>query len=160
MEPWQGGGEMLTQASFDGFTPKKPPHCFEAGTPNIAGVLGIGAVLHWLNTQNLTAAEQYSCTLAEQAEQQLQHLPGWRSFRCPGSSVLAFEVTGIHHSDIATLLTEQNIAVRAGQHCAHPLMAALGVNGTVRASFAPYNTPDDVNALAQAVQHAVELLAE
>ncbi len=160
MGPWQGGGKMLTQASFSGFTPQKPPHCFEAGTPNIAGVLGLGAALSWLETQDMAAAEQYSRALAQNAEQRLQQLPGFRSFRSSGSSLLAFDIAGIHHSDIVTLLAEQNIAVRAGQHCAQPLIAALGVSGTLRASFAPYNTPQDVDALVLALTNAIELLAE
>ncbi|MFC0226233.1 cysteine desulfurase CsdA [Serratia aquatilis] len=160
MEPWQGGGKMLTQASFSGFTAQKPPHCFEAGTPNIAGVLGLSAALSWLDTQDKLAAEDYSRALAQNAEQRLLQLPGSRSFRSSGSSLLAFDIVGIHHSDIVTLLAEQNIAVRAGQHCAQPLMAALGVSGTLRASFAPYNTQQDVDALIQALENAIKLLAE
>ncbi|MNC35261.1 Cysteine desulfurase CsdA [compost metagenome] len=160
MAPWQGGGKMLTQASFDGFTPQKPPHCFEAGTPNIAGVLGLAAALEWLGTQDLAAAEQYSRELADLAEKRLAQLPGFRSFRCSGSSLLAFDIAGIHHSDIVTLLAEQGIALRAGQHCAQPLMAALGVSGTLRASFAPYNTREDVDTLVTALHNAIDLLAD
>ncbi len=160
MAPWQGGGKMLTQASFDGFTPQKPPYCFEAGTPNIAGVLGLAAALEWLGTQDLAAAEQYSRELADLAEQRLAQLPGFRSFRCSGSSLLAFDIVGIHHSDIVTLLAEQGIALRAGQHCAQPLMAALGVSGTLRASFAPYNTREDVDTLVTALHNAIDLLAD
>ena len=159
MAPWQGGGKMLTQASFEGFTPQKPPHCFEAGTPNIAGVLGLAAALEWLSNQDMLAAERYSRGLADNAEQRLGGLPGFRSFRCSGSSLLAFDIAGIHHSDIVTLLAEQGIAVRAGQHCAQPLMAALGVSGTLRASFAPYNTQEDVDALVAALINAIDLLA-
>jgi cysteine sulfinate desulfinase len=160
MAPWQGGGKMLTLASFDGFTPQKPPHCFEAGTPNIAGVLGLAAALEWLGNQDMAAAEHYSRELADLAEKQLAQLSGFRSFRCSGSSLLAFDIAGIHHSDIVTLLAEQGIAVRAGQHCAQPLMAALGVSGTLRASFAPYNTQEDVDALVAALQSAIDLLAD
>lgn len=160
MAPWQGGGKMLTQASFEGFTPQKPPHCFEAGTPNIAGVLGLAAALEWLSTQDMAGAERYSRGLADLAEQRLAQLPGFRSFRCSGSSLLAFDIVGIHHSDIVTLLAEQGIALRAGQHCAQPLMAALGVNGTLRASFAPYNTTEDVENLVTALINAIDLLAD
>jgi cysteine sulfinate desulfinase len=160
MGPWQGGGKMLTEASFNGFTAQKPPHCFEAGTPNIAGVLGLAAALDWISTQDMAAAEQYSRDLAHSAEQRLAQLPGFRSFRCSGSSLLAFDIAGIHHSDIITLLAEQGIALRAGQHCAQPLIAALGVSGTLRASFAPYNRQEDVDALVNALESAIELLAE
>ncbi|MEL5300219.1 cysteine desulfurase CsdA [Serratia nevei] len=160
MAPWQGGGKMLTQASFDGFAPQKPPHRFEAGTPNIAGVLGLAAALTWLSEQDMAAAERYSRELADQAEQRLAQLPGFRSFRSSGSSLLAFDIAGVHHSDIVTLLAEQDIALRAGQHCAQPLMAALGVSGTLRASFAPYNTQQDVDTLVSALTHALDLLAD
>ncbi|AHG19236.1 cysteine sulfinate desulfinase [Chania multitudinisentens RB-25] len=160
MSPWQGGGKMLTQASFSGFTPQQPPHCFEAGTPNIAGVLGLAAALEWMSTQDMAAAEQYSRNLAHSAEQRLALLPGFRSFRCSGSSLLAFDIAGVHHSDIVTLLAEQGIALRAGQHCAQPLMAALGVNGTLRASFAPYNQPEEVDVFVKALENAIALLAE
>jgi len=160
MAPWQGGGKMLTQASFDGFAPQKPPHRFEAGTPNIAGVLGLAAALTWLSEQDMAAAERYSRELADQAEQRLAQLPGFRSFRSSGSSLLAFDIAGVHHSDIVTLLAEQGIALRAGQHCAQPLMAALGVSGTLRASFAPYNTQQDVDTLVSALTHALDLLAD
>lgn len=160
MAPWQGGGKMLTQASFDGFIAQKPPYCFEAGTPNIAGVLGLGAALSWLEEQDLPAAEAYARQLTDDAEHRLAQLTGFRSFRCSGSSLLAFDIAGIHHSDIVTLLAEQGIALRAGQHCAQPLMAALGVSGTLRASFAPYNTPEDVDRLIDAMVNAVDLLAD
>ncbi|NRN21506.1 cysteine desulfurase CsdA [Serratia marcescens] len=160
MAPWQGGGKMLTQASFDGFAPQKPPHRFEAGTPNIAGVLGLAAALTWLSEQDMAAAERYSRELADQAEQRLAQLPGFRSFRSSGSSLLAFDIAGVHHSDIVTLLAEQGIALRAGQHCAQPLMAALGVSGTLRASFAPYNTQQDVDTLVSALTHSLDLLAD
>lgn len=160
MAPWQGGGKMLTQASFDGFVAQKPPYCFEAGTPNIAGVLGLGAALSWLEEQDLPAAEAYARQLTDDAEHRLAQLTGFRSFRCSGSSLLAFDIAGIHHSDIVTLLAEQGIALRAGQHCAQPLMAAMGVSGTLRASFAPYNTPEDVDRLVDAMVNAVDLLAD
>lgn len=159
MLPWQGGGKMLTQASFSGFTPKKPPHCFEAGTPNIAGVLGLTAALNWLKNQDWLGAERYSCALADQAEQRLAQLPGFRSFRCSRSSLLAFDITGIHHSDIVTLLAAHGIALRNGRHCAQPMMAALAVSGTLRASFAPYNSPQDVDALVSALINIINLLA-
>lgn len=160
MAPWQGGGKMLTHASFDGFSAQEPPYCFEAGTPNIAGVLGLGATLSWLEEQDLPAAEAYARQLTDDAEHRLAQLAGFRSFRCSGSSLLAFDIAGIHHSDIVTLLAEQGIALRAGQHCAQPLMAALGVSGTLRASFAPYNTPEDVDRLVDAMVNAVDLLAD
>ncbi|MBU9825873.1 cysteine desulfurase CsdA [Rahnella perminowiae] len=159
MAPWQGGGKMLTQASMTGFTPQAVPHRFEAGTPNIAGVIGMSAALKWLTTVDLHAAEKYTQKLANLAEEQLKQIDGFRSFRCQNSSVLAFDIAGVHHSDLVALLAEQAIAVRAGQHCAQPLMDALGISGTLRASFAPYNNEQDVMRLVSAVEYALDLLA-
>lgn len=160
MPAWQGGGKMLTHASFSGFTPHEVPYRFEAGTPNIAGVIGLSAVLSWLEHIDLEEAEIYSQNLATLAESKLAKLAGFRSFRCQQSSLLAFTFAGIHHSDLVTLLAEQGIALRAGQHCAQPLMTALGVSGSLRASFAPYNTVDDVDALCTAIAKALKLLQD
>ncbi|MFU9138837.1 cysteine desulfurase CsdA [Erwinia tasmaniensis] len=160
MQPWQGGGKMLSTVDFDGFTPQPVPWRFEAGTPNVAGVIGLSAALTWLEDVDLAAAERWSCGLADLAEERLSTLPGFRSFRASRSSLLAFDIKGIHHSDVVTLLAEMGIAVRAGQHCAQPLLRALGVSGTLRASFAPYNTPDDVDRLVTGLTTALELLAD
>ena len=110
MSPWHGGGKMLTQASMTGFTPQAVPHRFEAGTPNIAGVIGTSAALAWLKTVDLTAAEKYAQNLATLAEKQLAQIDGFRSYRCQNSSVLAFDIAGVHHSDLVALLAEQAIA--------------------------------------------------
>lgn len=158
MAPWQGGGKMLTQASFDGFEAQSVPECFEAGTPNIAGVIGFGATLSWLNTQDIVQAEHYACSLAQLAYEKLATIPGFISYRAQNSSLLAFNIAGFHHSDIATLLSEQGVAIRSGQHCAQPLLDAIGVSGTLRASFAPYNQPDDVDKLYQSLIRALSLL--
>ena len=160
MVPWQGGGKMLTHVDFSGFTPQAAPWCFEAGTPNVAGVVGLSAALEWLESVDVVAAERWACDLADLAEARLTELPGFRSFRCPGSSLLAFDIAGVHHSDIVTLLAESGVALRAGQHCAQPLLAALGVSGTLRASFAPYNSLSDVDALVAAMTTALTLLAD
>ncbi|GKX46538.1 cysteine desulfurase CsdA [Pectobacterium carotovorum] len=160
MMPWQGGGKMMTQVSFDGFTPQAIPQRFEAGTPHIAGVLGLSAALDWLTTLDWHAAEQHSQQLAQLAETYLAQFPGFRSFRSPQSSVLSFDIADVHHSDLVTLLAESGIALRAGHHCAQPLMDVLGVSGTLRASFAPYNNQQDVAALIAAVGSALELLID
>ncbi|WP_434747356.1 cysteine desulfurase CsdA [Pantoea sp. Lu_F5_004] len=160
MEPWQGGGKMITDVDFSGFTPQPVPWRFEAGTPNVAGVVGLSAALSWLAQYDLPEAERWSQHLATLAEEHLAELPGFRSFRCSNASLLAFEFAGLHHSDLVTLLAEQGIALRAGQHCAQPLLAALGVSGTLRASFAPYNNLQDVDALVRAMKSAISLLSE
>lgn len=160
MEPWHGGGKMLTHATMTGFTPQTVPHRFEAGTPNIAGVIGMAAALTWLKTQDVQAGEKHAQNLAAMAEKQLSQIEGFRSFRAQNASLLAFDIAGVHHSDLVTLLAEQSIALRAGQHCAQPLMDALGVKGTLRASFAPYNNEEDVARLVGAVKYAMSLLAD
>ena len=160
MSPWLGGGKMITEVTFDGFKTQPAPYRFEAGTPNIAGVIGLSAALEWLEETDIAQAENWSRSLATLAEEELAKRPGFRSFRCQDSSLLAFDFDGVHHSDMVTLLAESGIALRAGQHCAQPLLAALGVSGTLRASFAPYNTQDDVYALVHAVDRALQILVD
>jgi cysteine sulfinate desulfinase len=160
MSPWLGGGKMITEVTFDGFKTQPVPWRLEAGTPNVAGVIGLSAALEWLEEMDMAQAESYSRGLATLAEDALAKRPGFRSFRCQDSSLLAFDFAGVHHSDMVTLLAEYGIALRAGQHCAQPLLAALGVSGTLRASFAPYNTKNDVDALVNAIDRALELLVD
>lgn len=160
MTPWLGGGKMITEVSFDGFKTQQVPYRLEAGTPNVAGVIGLSAALEWLADIDLQQAESWSRGLATLAEEALKKRPGFRSFRVQDSSLLAFDFAGVHHSDMVTLLAEYGIALRAGQHCAQPLLAALGVSGTLRASFAPYNTQSDVDALVAAVDRALDLLVD
>ncbi|WP_370443509.1 cysteine desulfurase CsdA [Klebsiella michiganensis] len=160
MSPWLGGGKMITDVTFDGFKTQPAPWRFEAGTPNIAGVIGLSAALEWLEETDIAQAENWSRGLATLAEDELAKRPGFRSFRCQDASLLAFDFDGVHHSDMVTLLAESGIALRAGQHCAQPLLAALGVSGTLRASFAPYNTQDDVYALVHAVDRALEIMVD
>ncbi|WP_336997445.1 cysteine desulfurase CsdA [Leclercia sp. M50] len=160
MTPWLGGGKMITEVTFEGFKTQQVPYRLEAGTPNVAGVIGLSAALEWLADIDLQQAESWSRGLATLAEEALKQRPGFRSFRVQDSSLLAFDFAGVYHSDMVTLLAEYGIALRAGQHCAQPLLAALGVNGTLRASFAPYNTQSDVDALVAAVDRALALLVD
>jgi len=136
MTPWLGGGKMITEVTFDGFK-----------TQDLADT-------------DVAQAESWSRGLATLAEEELKKRPGFRSFRVQDSSLLAFDFAGVHHSDMVTLLAGYGIALRAGQHCAQPLLATMGVSGTLRASFAPYNTKSDVDALVSAVDRALELLVD
>ncbi len=147
MTPWLGGGKMITEVTFDGFTTQPVPYRLEAGTPNVAGVIGLSAALEWL-------AETYvSRRKAGAGGWRRWQKNNWRSARVSAPSAARTQacwpliLTGVHHSDMVTLLAGYGIALRAGQHCAQPLLAALGVSGTLRASFAPYNTQSDVDAL-------------
>ncbi|PHM36661.1 cysteine desulfurase CsdA [Xenorhabdus innexi] len=160
MSPWQGGGKMLTQVSFEGFTPEEVPYRFEAGTPNVAGVIGFAATLEWLKTVDIPLAESYAIALTDYAEQQLSAIPGFISYRAAKSSLLAFNIAGVHHSDLAMLIAEQNISLRSGQHCAQPLLDALGIDGCLRASFMPYNNQQDADKLVSAIKFALSLLED
>lgn len=159
MSPWLGGGKMISEVSFDGFTTRAAPSKLEAGTPNVAGVIGLSAALEWLADVDVAQAENWSRVWRRWQKTPAKR-PGFRSFRCQDSSLLAFDFAGVHHSDMVTLLAEYGIALRAGQHCAQPLLAELGVSGTLRASFAPYNTQSDVDALVAAVDRALEILVD
>ncbi|MBI6529325.1 cysteine desulfurase CsdA [Proteus vulgaris] len=160
MAPWHGGGKMLTNATFDGFTPAPIPHCFEAGTPNVAGVIAFSATLAWLEAQDLYQANQYTLELADEAERRLSELDGFISYRAPNSSVISFNFAGIHHSDLATLIAEKGIALRTGQHCAQPLIDSLNISGCLRISFMPYNQRADIDAFINAINFALTLLKD
>lgn len=160
MSPWHGGGKMLTNATFENFTPAPIPHRFEAGTPNVAGVLAFSATLEWLKTQNMDQANQYAIELAIEAENRLRQFDGFISYRAMHSPVIAFNFNDVHHSDLATLISEKGIALRTGQHCAQPLIDALQITGCLRVSFMPYNQPSDIDALINAIDFALTLLKD
>lgn len=159
MPPWHGGGKMVEKVSFDGTTFSELPGKFEAGTPNVAGAIALSTAIQWYQGLDPQSLESHIHTLVEQAKAGLEKLDDVRILGYqPNASVLSFIVEGVHHQDVATLLDQQGIAVRAGNHCAHPLMDALGVKGTIRASFAAYNTAEDVERLVAAVAKAVDML--
>ncbi len=159
MPPWHGGGKMVEKVSFDGTTFSELPGKFEAGTPNVAGAIALSTAIQWYQGLDPQSLESHIHTLVEQAKAGLEKLDDVRILGYQlNASVLSFIVEGVHHQDVATLLDQQGIAVRAGNHCAHPLMDALGVKGTIRASFAAYNTAEDVERLVAAVATAVDML--
>lgn len=158
MAPWHGGGKMLTEVTFDGFTPAPIPQCFEAGTPNIAGVIAFSAVLEWIQSIDLVQAEAYTCSLIELTYRKLSRIPGFIGYSVPNSPLLSFNFEGIHHSDLGVLLTEQHIALRYGQHCAQPLMDALNISGCIRISVMPYNNLQDIDKLIHAVTFSLSIL--
>lgn len=155
----QGGGKMLKSASFAGFEPADLPYKFEAGTPNIAAVIGFYATLQWLLTFDSIAAQTYTHQLVDYAKQQISALlPQLAVISVANSSLLTLVSPQIHHDDIAILLAEQNIAIRTGELCAQPLMNALNYTGVVRASLMPYNNQQDVDHLILGLQSAIDIL--
>ncbi|MCG9581637.1 cysteine desulfurase CsdA [Vibrio tubiashii] len=159
MPPWHGGGKMVEKVSFSGTTFTGVPGKFEAGTPNVAGAIALATAINWYSALDQVQVEQHIHQLVEQAHQILSQIEDVQILGFQqGASVISFVIDGVHHQDVATLLDQQGIAVRAGNHCAHPLMDALGVKGTIRASFAVYNTMEDVDRLVAAVEKAVDML--
>ncbi len=160
MPPYQVGGGTIKTVTFAKTEYADLPLKFEAGTPHIAGGIGLAVALDYINTIGLDAIASHEHALLAYATPQLQAIPGLRIIgTAPGkASVLSFVIDGTHPMDIGTLLDQQGIAVRTGHHCTQPLMARFGIPGTVRASFAFYNTMEEVDKLEQAVRKAVKML--
>ena len=159
LPPWRGGGEMIKKVSFSGTTYNNLPFRYEAGTPNIEGAIGLAAALDWINRIGLDALHQHEQSLIRQAAAALSALDGLRLYGpSDRAASLSFNIDGIHHYDLGTLLDQMGIAVRTGHHCCQPLMERFGVTGTIRASFAAYNTTDEVIQLAAAVKKAAAML--
>jgi len=161
MPPFIGGGEMIKEVSFDGTVFNDPPHRFEAGTPNIAGFIGLGAAVDYLDALGMANVEAREAELLAHATEELDRIDGLRIIgRAPDkAAVISFLIEGAHAHDLATLLDLEGVAVRSGQHCAHPLLQFYGVAATLRASFAFYNTHEEVDAFIAALKKARALLA-
>lgn len=160
MPPYQGGGEMIESVSFAGTTYNQLPYKFEAGTPNIAGVIGFGAAIDYLSALDRAGAARHEHALLEYARGKAQKVSGLRLIGTADHkvSVLSFVLDGIHPADLGTLLDQQGVAVRTGNHCAQPIMDQYGIPGTVRASFSFYNNFDDVDRLFAAIEKAKQFL--
>ena len=160
MPPFFGGGEMIKEVSFEKTVFNDPPHKFEAGTPNIAGVIGLGAAVDYLEAIGMDNIHQREQALLVYATQALKKIPGLRIFgeAAEKAAVISFQIEGAHSHDLATLLDLEGIAVRSGQHCAHPLMQFFGVAATCRTSFAFYNTEQEIDALVVAIHKVRKLL--
>ena len=159
MPPYQGGGEMIEHVSFDKITYKDPPYRFEAGTPAIVEAIGLGAAIDYYMGLDRKAVHAHEAALLAEAEKRLAAVGGIniRSQAPARAAILSFTIDKVHPHDIATIFDQMGICVRAGHHCAQPLMKALGTPATVRASFALYNTMDDVTRLEEAVQKVKKL---
>ncbi len=160
MPPWQGGGDMIRSVSFEGTTYNRVPYKFEAGTPHIAGVIALAAALEYALRLDPAAAAGHEDGLRALAAERLAAIPGVRLIGTAPQKVgvLSFVIEGIHPHDVSTLLDQQGIAVRAGHHCAQPLMERYGVAATSRASLAAYNTRQEIEALAAGVAQVKEML--
>ena len=161
MPPWQGGGDMILHVSFAKTDYALPPARFEAGTPHIVGAVGLAAALDWLEGLSREAVVAHEQDLLARATAQLGAIPGVRLIGTARhkASVLSFLVEGVHAHDVGTILDAEGVAVRAGHHCAQPLMERFGVAATARASFAVYNTAEEVDTLAAAVRKAQGIFA-
>ncbi|MBK9539414.1 MAG: cysteine desulfurase [Flavobacteriales bacterium] len=160
MPPWQGGGEMIDVVTFEKTTYAKLPFKFEAGTPHIAGIIGLGEAFRWMEDYDKTAIAAHEHMLLEHATKELLAIDGLRIIGTAKEKVgvISFVIEGVHHYDLGTLLDQQGIAVRTGHHCTQPLMDRFGVSGTTRASFACFNTMAEVDALVAGVKKGLKML--
>ncbi|HUK06958.1 MAG TPA: cysteine desulfurase [Stellaceae bacterium] len=159
MPPWQGGGSMIETVTLEKTTFLEPPHRFEAGTPDISGAIGLGYALDYIDSVGRDAVREHEEALTGYAVQRLAALPGVNVMAAGQRQlgVVSFTVDGIHPHDLGTVLDQHNVAVRAGHHCAQPLMDHLGVVGTARASFGVYSDETDADALVAAILKAQEM---
>ncbi len=159
MPPWQGGGDMILTVSFDGSTFAETPQKFEAGTPNIAGVVALDAAISYVQGVGLERIAAHESELLRHATEALGQIPGLRFVgqARERAGIVSFVMDGIHPHDLGTILDMEGVAIRAGHHCAMPLMTRYGLPGTARASFALYNTHEDVDALVAGLHKARRL---
>ena len=161
LPPYQGGGEMIERVSWDGTTFERPPLKFEAGTPDYVASHGLATAIGYVERIGFEAIQAHEQALTRYCVEQLRTIPGMRIFGhgegSDSDAVVSFLVGDIHHLDMGTLLDRLGIAVRTGHHCAHPLMQRLGVTGTVRASFALYNTMEEVDRLVDGIRRVSQM---
>jgi len=159
MPPYQGGGEMIDVVTYEKTTFKEPPHRFEAGTPPIVEVIGLGAAIDYVASIGMDKISEHEQALLAYATERLLAMPDIRLFGTAPekAAILSFIQEGIHPFDTAATLDRFGVAVRVGQHCAEPLMARLGVDGTLRASLAMYNTMDEIDVMMEALERARKL---
>ncbi|RMD79502.1 MAG: cysteine desulfurase [Gammaproteobacteria bacterium] len=159
LPPWQGGGDMIRTVSFSGSTFADPPHKFEAGTPHIAGAIGLGAAVDYLEGLGMEAVRAHEEALLAYATEAVAGVPGLRLVGTAPekAGILSFVLEGVHPHDIGTILDHEGVAVRAGHHCAMPVMERFGLAATARASFGLYNTREEVDALVDALHRVREI---
>lgn len=160
MPPWQGGGEMIDTVTLEKSTWAKLPFKFEAGTPHIAGIIGLGEAIRWMEDYDKAAMAQHEQALLQHATKELLTIDGLRIIGTAKEKVgvVSFVIDGVHHYDLGTLLDQQGIAVRTGHHCTQPLMERFGISGTTRASFACFNTIEEIDTMIAAAMKAMKML--
>ncbi len=161
MTPWQGGGDMILSVSFEKTQYNELPYKFEAGTPNIAGSIGLGAAIDYMNELGIDKLAKHEHDLLVAATAKLEALDGIRIIGTAKekASVLSFMIEGVHPHDVGTIFDQQGVAIRTGHHCAQPVMQFFGIPATARASFAFYNTMEEIDALVDAIKKVQELFA-
>jgi cysteine desulfurase/selenocysteine lyase len=159
MPPWQGGGDMIASVTFEKTTYNRIPYKFEAGTPDISGAIGLGAAIEYLEGIGWPGIEAHEKDLLDHGTRALSSLPGVRIVGTARDkvSVLSFVVDGVHPHDVGTILDGHGVAIRAGHHCAQPLMDRLGIPATARASISFYNTRAEIDALVEGIRSVREV---
>ncbi|HEU4653418.1 MAG TPA: cysteine desulfurase, partial [Steroidobacteraceae bacterium] len=161
MPPWQGGGDMILSVTFEKTTFNQLPWKFEAGTPNISGTIGLGAAIDYLESVGMDQIAAYENELLQYATERLSAVAGLRIIGTAKekASVVSFTLQGVHPHDIGTILDTEGVAIRTGHHCAMPVMDFFRIPATARASFAFYNTFEEIDRLVDALEHARRMLA-
>jgi len=160
LPPWQGGGAMIETVTFERTTFLDPPARFEAGTPHIVGAVGLHAAVNWVETLSLDALHAHECALIAECRDALRGIDGVTLYGPDDSAgIVSFNVDGVHPHDTATILDDAGVAVRAGHHCAQPLMRVLGVDATARASFAAHSDSSDIAALVRGIEQVKRIFS-
>ncbi len=159
MQPYHGGGEMIQTVRFEKTTYNELPYKFEAGTPDYVGAIALGKALEWVNSIGIEKIAAHEQMLTRYAVEKLREIPHMRIFGKPDGAAVSFLVGDIHPADLGTILDHLGIAIRTGHHCAQPLIDHFGIPGTVRASFAAYNTKEEVDILIEGIKRAVKMFS-
>ena len=159
MQPYHGGGEMIQTVRFEKTTYNELPYKFEAGTPDYVGAIALGKALEWVNSIGIEKIAAHEQMLTRYAVEKLREIPHMRIFGEPDGAAVSFLVGDIHPADLGTILDHLGIAIRTGHHCAQPLIDHFGIPGTVRASFAAYNTKEEVDILIEGIKRAVKMFS-
>jgi cysteine desulfurase/selenocysteine lyase len=160
MPPYQTGGEMIKDVSFEETTFNELPFKFEAGTPMVAEIVGLASAIDYMQTIGIDNIAKYEHDLLLYATEQLSKIDGLKIIGSaePKAAVVSFVLDGIHHYDAGSILDQLGVAVRTGNHCAQPLMKRMGINGTIRASFSFYNTKEEIDVLVQSIEKVKSML--